>query len=100
MELASANTQNAGVYNASSHVKSGAARASSGLASPSNDKPQSSGPRRTSSNPSGASPSTSPQPMPAQALRQPCASTALPTSGNAAMKPMLNSTEYIPIARL
>ena len=38
--------------------------------------------------------------MAAHAMRQPCARTAPPTIGNAAMKPTLNSTEYIPIARL
>ena len=36
--------------------------------------------------------------MPAQATRQPRASTTTPTSGNAAMNPTLSSTEYNPIA--
>ena len=62
------------------------------LESPSTTRPHDSGVERAKSHDSGAATSTSAQPIPAHAARQPLAVTAAPTAGNAAMKPMLIAT--------
>ncbi len=69
--------------------KSAAADSVNGLCSPSGGTPIASGLRRASNHDSGARPATSAIPTASHAARQPRDCTSEPTSGNAAMKPML-----------